>query len=647
MDKNTTIGLLLIGAIIIAFSIYNRPSQEKLAEERRIRDSLVMMETEKAKVAGEKQVADSVASISQAKNEVADFFDSPSAITESDSLVSPSQPERKLVALENEKVKLLLDTKGGGIYSVQLKGYLRYNKDSLYLFEGDEGQFNLDLYNRKSVKLSSAEQNFVPIISDDGRTVTMRLKHSDSQYLDFVYTLPKNEYMMKFDIRLVGMNNELHPESLTNFKINWSQKLRRQEKGDAFEKRYSRIYYRYHNQGTKKMSESRKETKEITEPIQWFAFKDQFFTSVVIPDKPFESVILSSTPLVSENYLKDYKADAWVPIVSDHEKNEYATGFRYYFGPVHYTTLKAYDKGVENPEDKLYLQELVELGYRWLSWVNKGLVIPVFNFFLSLNWNMGLIIFILTLMVKLIILPLTFHSYMSSAKMRVLKPEIMEIEKKYPGQDQEQMMKRQQATMDLYRRAGVNPMSGCLPMLLQMPVLLALFFFFPSAIELRQQGFLWADDLSTYDSIISWSANIPFITRFMGNHISLFCLLMTAVNVIYGLYNMNLTDTGQQQMKAMKYMPVFMSLFMFFFLNSYPAGLNYYYFLSTLITIVSTFMFKQFVNEEKLLAQLQENKKKPVKKSGFMARLEEAQKMQEKQARERAKENAKKNYRRR
>jgi YidC/Oxa1 family membrane protein insertase len=655
MDKNTTIGLLLIGAIIVVFSIYNRPNQEELAKQRRIRDSLAMVEIEKARAEAEaeaeaeKQVDDSVALIQQARNDVADFFNFAlsEVEAESDSLATLMPAERKLVPLENEKVKLLLDTKGGGIHSVQLKGYLRYNKDSLYLFEGDEGHFNLDLYNRKSVKLSSAEQMFVPIISDDGRSVTMRLKHSDSQYLDFVYTLPENEYMMKFDIRLVGMSNGLHPESLTNFKINWAQKLRRQEKGEAFEKRYSRIFYRYHNQGTKKMSESRKDTKEITEPIQWFAFKDQFFTSVVIPDKPFETVVLSSTPLVSEDYLKDYKADTWAPIVADPEKNEHTVGFRYYFGPVHYTTLKAYNKGVENPEDKLYLHEQVELGYRWLSWVNKGLVIPVFNFFLSLNWNMGLIIFILTLMVKLIILPLTYKSYMSSAKMRVLRPQIVEIEKKYPGQDQDSMLKRQQATMELYQKAGVNPMSGCLPMLLQMPVLLALFFFFPSAIELRQQGFLWADDLSTYDSIISWSANIPFISRFLGDHISLFCLLMTTTNIIFALYNMSLTDTGQQQMKVMKYMPVFMSLFMFFILNSYPAGLNYYYFLSTLISIIITFMFKQFVDDDKLLAQLEENRKKPTKKSGFMARLEEAQKMQEKQARERAKENAKRNYRRR
>ncbi|NLH29520.1 MAG: hypothetical protein GX479_04885, partial [Bacteroidales bacterium] len=218
MDKNTTIGLLLIGAIIVVFSIYNRPNQEELAKQRRIRDSLAMVEIEKARaeVEAEKQVDDSVALIQQARNDVADFFNFAlsEVEAESDSLATLMPAERKLVTLENEKVKLLLDTKGGGIHSVQLKGYLRYNKDSLYLFEGDEGHFNLDLYNRKSVKLSSAEQMFVPIISDDGRSVTMRLKHSDSQYLDFVYTLPENEYMMKFDIRLVGMSNGLHPESL-------------------------------------------------------------------------------------------------------------------------------------------------------------------------------------------------------------------------------------------------------------------------------------------------------------------------------------------------------------------------------------------------------------------------------------------------
>lgn len=392
------------------------------------------------------------------------------------------------------------------------------------------------------------------------------------------------------------------------------------------------------------MSESRNDRKEFSEPMKWFAFKDQYFTSVVVGEKPFSNTILTSEVLKEGNYTKNYKAEVWVPGEMSADSDLISAGFKYYFGPVHYNTLKAYDKDV-NKDVRLELEEIVYLGYNWLSWVNKWLVIPVFNFFLSLGWGMGLIILILTLMVKLIISPLTYKSFISSAKMRVLRPQIQEIEKKYPGKEQDVMMKRQQATMELYNKVGVSPMSGCLPMLIQMPVLLALFFFFPSAIELRQQGFLWADDLSTYDSLISWSGNIPIITRFLGNHISIFCLLMTVVNVIYTKYNMTSMDTGQQTLPGMKHMPIFMSVFMFFFLNNYPAGLNYYYFLSTLFTIAHTFLMKQFINEDKILAQLEENKKKPKKKSGFMARLAEAQKMQEKQAREQAKANAKRNYR--
>ena len=391
------------------------------------------------------------------------------------------------------------------------------------------------------------------------------------------------------------------------------------------------------------MSETKNDHKELSEPLKWFSFKDQYFTSVIIGKQPFSNTILDSKVIDSGKYTKSYKAEGWVPATISPDSDLITAGFNYYFGPVHYNTLKAYDAEVEDNSDKLQLEENVYLGYRWLSWVNKWFVIPIFNFFLSLDWGMGLIILILTLMVKLITLPLTYKSFMSSAKMRVLRPQIMEFEKKYPGTEQDMMMKRQQATMELYNKAGVNPMSGCLPMLIQMPVLLALFFFFPAAIELRQQGFLWADDLSTFDDLISWSGNIPLVTRFMGNHISIFCLLMTIVNVIYTKYNMSMTDTGSQTMPGMKYMPIFMSVFMFFFLNNYPAGLNYYYFLSTLITISLTFVMKQVINEDKILAQLEANKKKPKKKSGFMARMEEAQKMQEKMAREKAKENAKRN----
>ncbi|MDD2511918.1 MAG: membrane protein insertase YidC [Proteiniphilum sp.] len=660
MDKNTIIGLLLITAIIIGFSIYNRPTKEQLAVQQRMRDSLQLVEKQRTETDRPRNAAESGVADSMQGNSAADFFGTAeelpvpanepatsAAVTHSDSLslIPPSKVSAEPVVLENERVRIVLNTLGGSIQSVQLKEYLQHTGDSLYLFDGDEARFNLDLFNRNSVRLSTATACFTPIRSAENNRVTMRLQTNPKQYIDFVYTLPADEYMMDFEVRVGGMRNALHPESLTNFRMYWEQKVRQQEKGRAFENRFTRIHYKYDRQDVQKMSESKNDRRELSDPLKWFAFKDQYFSAIVIGKKPFSNTILTSEVLHEADHIKAYAAEVWVPGEMSADSDLITAGFNYYFGPVHYKTLKAYDKGVSDSTQKLQLQEVVYLGYKWLSWVNKWFVIPVFNFFLSLEWGMGLIILILTLMVKIVISPLTYKSYISSAKMRVLRPQIQELEKKFPGKEQDMMMKRQQATMELYNKVGVSPMSGCLPMLIQMPVLLALFFFFPSAIELRQHGFLWADDLSTYDSLISWSGNIPFVTRFLGNHISIFCLLMTVVNVVYTKYNMSMTDTGQQTLSGMKYMPLFMSVFMFFFLNSYPAGLNYYYFLSTLYTILITLIMKQTINEDKILAELEANKKKPKKKSGFMARLEEAQKLQEKQARERAKENAKRNYR--
>jgi YidC/Oxa1 family membrane protein insertase len=577
MDKNTIIGLLLITAIIVAFTIYNRPSKEQIAEQKRLRDSIALVEAQQAEIAtelGSKQASTSLSddSVLGQGSSLSDFFRAGTpyneAINDSTSEVTilANEPvNEEIVVLENDKIRLLLNTKGGKIQSVQLKEYLHYKGDSLYLFENDqESRFNLELFNRNSLRISTENEYFTPIKSADGKTVIMRLQNSSEQYIDLVYTLPEDEYMLDFDIRISGMRNGLHPESLANFKLNWEQKVRQQEKGRAFENRYSRIHYKYDKQDDSKLSESKNDQKELPDPIKWFAFKDQYFSAIVIADKPFNNTILTSQLLNDSEYIKNYKAEVWAPVEISTESDLISAGFKYYFGPVHYNTLKSYDDGVSNNSDKLELEEIVSLGYKWLSWVNKWFVIPVFNYFLTLNWGMGLIILILTIMVKIIISPLTYKSYISSAKMRVLRPQIQEIEKKYPGQEQDMMMKRQQATMELYSKAGVSPMSGCLPMLIQMPVLLALFFFFPSAIELRQQSFLWADDLSTFDSLISWSGNIPIITRFLGNHISIFCLLMTITNVIYTKYNMASMDTGQQTMPGMKNMPLFMSVFMFF-----------------------------------------------------------------------------------
>ena len=321
--------------------------------------------------------------------------------------------------------------------------------------------------------------------------------------------------------------------------------------------------------------------------------------------------------------MKNCSLTASVPF--DVRGNQQAN-FRYYFGPNKFSLLQAYDDDA-TADNKLQLDKLVPLGMSVFRWVNQYFVIPIFNFFGNFINNYGIIIFLLTLVVKIFLFPLTYKSYMSSAKMRVLRPQIEEINAKLPGQDN--AMARQRATMELYSKAGVSPMSGCLPMLLQMPILLALFAFFPSAIELRQESFLWAHDLSTYDAIVSWNTYIPIITPYFGNHISLFCLLMTITNVIYTKFNMEQTNTGQQQMPGMKVMMYMMPLMFLVFFNQYASGLSYYYFISTLITIIQTLIFRYTINEDKLLAKLEANKRKPRKKSGFMARLEEAQRMQQ------------------
>lgn len=655
MDKNTIIGFLLIAVVMIAFMITQRPSEEQLRE-RQIQDSIQQLNTARTQLQVE-ELPETSSPQDNSTDVLTDFFGGES-ISEDTTFVAEtaaqvestvdtassfvpvgSSTAEEFVTIENEDLRLKVSTKGGWMYSAELKDFKRYDKDTLFLFKGDESRFNLELFNKRGVRLNTESATFTPIVSENGKTLTMRLGYTDTQFIDFVYTLPKAGYLINFDIRVNGMASELHAESLQNFRIKWDQKLRQQEKGRSFESRYATIHYKYAGMDVKKMSENKDKTEEYSEPIHWFAYKDQFFTSTFIADKPFTNTILSTKNIEDEGYLKDYGAEIWAP-VSVSESGQLFAGFRYYLGPVHYTSMKALNKNIDK-DKQLHLEQMVNLGWSWLSWINKFFVIPIFNFFLSMGWGMGLIIFLLTLLVKLIISPLTFKSYKSTAKMRVLKPQVQEIEAKYPGQDK--AVERQKATMELYSKAGASPMSGCLPMLLQSPILIALFWFFPSAIELRQQSFLWADDLSTYDALITWSGNIPLITKYLGNHLSLFTLLMTGTNIIYAKFNMDATSGGgSQQMAGMKYMPYMMSFMMLFFFNSYPSGLSYYYFISTLITILLTVSFRKVVNEEKLLAQLEANKRKPKKKSGFMARLEEAQKTQEQQARQRAKDNSKK-----
>lgn len=646
MDKNTGIGLVLIVAIVMGFTFLTRPSQEEIERDNRRKDSISNIQ--KKQVAEDIAIANTDQAVEKEQSPVTDFF-SANISSKTDSITSNStdslgsldpqitsnQPKEQIISLENEIVKIDFSTKGGQMLSAQLKNYKKYNGDSLYLFKTD-ANLSLELINKKGIALNTDKAIFTPIqsSSDANQTLVMRMNYSDTEYIDFIYSLAPNSYMMKFDIAVVGMQNLLSVDCLEKFKLNWSQKLYRQEKSEKNEQRYTRIHYKGTDGSFEELSESSNDNREVPTGVKWVAFKNQFFATTLIADNEFTSPSLHSKVLQSPDYLKDAEATLYFKPILDNT-GTLKGGFTYFLGPLDYYMLKGYDDGVKEVSQQLDLDKLIPLGWALFRVINQYFIIPLFTLLASTEMSMGIVILLLTLIVKLIISPLTYKSFMSSAKMRVLKPQVDEINEKYPGQ--EKAMERQKAVMALYGQAGVNPMSGCIPMLLQMPILLALFSFFPSLIELRQQSFLWAHDLSTYDAIFEWNTNIPYISSWLGNHISLFCILMTATNIIYTKFNMDATNTGQQQMPGMKWMMMLMPLVFFFVLNSYPSGLTYYYFLSTLMTILITMAFRYLIDEDKVLAKLEENKKKP-KKKGFMARLQEqaeqAQRAQQQQAKQ-------------
>ena len=645
MDKNSIIGFVLIAGVFMLYFYLNKPTEAQLAAQKRYQDSIAQVQ--------KLQTAEQNTKGIQAKNVGADSSDNfvkvagsadSSAQQMSSNLIekTDSAAKEQVVSLENADVKIDISTVGGQMVSAQLKNYKRFDGTPLYLFNKD-ANFGITLKNRNGADFRTNTQHFEPILSADKKTLTMRHAFSETQYIDFIYKLLPNNEMVKFDINLVGMTEVLSRDNSEYIQLDWSQQLPRQEKGFDFEKRYSNINYKYVGGDVKNIGDTKGERKEIADPVKWIAFKDQYFATAIISDfsltnASFDSRSYDSQSAESEKYTHDFSATFYTPVAVN-GKNLTA-GFRYYLGALKFSKLQHLDDGTKDKDQILDMDKLVPLGWSLFRWINQYFVIPLFNLLSSWGLQMGIIILLMTLIVKLVLAPFMFKSFMSSAKMRVLRPQVQAINEKFPKQDQ--AMERQKATMDLYSRAGASPMSGCLPMLLQMPLLWALFSFFPSAIELRQHSFLWAHDLSSYDAIVSWNANIPFISSWFGNHISLFCLLMTAVNVVYMKFSMDQQDTGQQQMPGMKTMMYLMPVMMLFVLNKYPSGLTYYYFVSTLITIILTYSFRYAVDEEKVLAKLEENKKKPKKKSGFMARLEEAQRIQQQQA----KANAKKGNRR-
>lgn len=613
MDKNTWIGFILIAAIFVGFMFIQRPSKAELAERQRVQDSINLVQMAQAEA---QRISDSISAATPTEEaEVA--------------TVEESKPEEQWITLQNEKLRLTLSTYGGAIQRAELLEY-HASGDSvnpLCLFRADESSFGFTLITINNRILHTSNLIFIPVETAEPNKAIMRLPGAtEDAWLDFVYEL-SDDYMVHLALVPHNMQNEL-AQNINSLELQWRQLIPQQEQGRKFEERYAQLQYMLVGGDMEKLSETKDDSEKESTRIKWIGYKDQFFSTVLIADDAFAGGQFTSTVQSKHSgYIKEYNTLTSVPFDLT-GKTE--TGFRFYCGPNHYHTLKAYDEGAAK-EDKLNLNKLVPLGWKIVSWINVILVIPMFDLFSSWGLHIGIVILLMTIVIKLIILPFVFVSYKSSAKMRALKPQIDAINEKFPA---EKMQERQQATMQLYQQAGVNPMSGCLPMLFQFPVLMAMFWFLPTAIELRGKSLLWAPDLSTYDAILHWNFNIPLL----GDHLSLFCLLMTIANFGYTYVTMQ-SQATDPNMKFMKYMMYAMPLMFLFIFNDYAAGLSYYYLLSLFITIMQTMIFRWALDDEKMLKEMEENKKKKAgkPKSGFMQRLENMQREQQRLAREQAK----------
>lgn len=618
MNKNTIIGIILIVGIFAIFALINQPSEKDLAEAARQRDSVEKVISDSLRTVALQQSTATNSTPVLTSNDSTDVLSADSLKEKKNeelfgSFSNAAEGSQKFLTLENNKIKVTLSTLGGRPYTVQLKEYQTFDSLPVLLFDGDSTVFGLNFFSQN--KIINTHNLFFSAISTDtilkadksSQKITMRLDAGEGRYLEYVYELAPNSYKMKFRINTIGFDKILNNKS--DLVLNWDIFVRQQEKGASYESNYTTVYYKFTDDEVDYLSETSDEKEDLRTKVKWVAFKQQFFSAVLVSNDAFPSATVSSTKYtgVKNKILKVFRSEISIPFESKASESKDMT---FYFGPNHFTTLKKQ----EIPD----LESLVPLGWGIFGWINQFAVIPIFNFLGGFIGSYGIIILLLTLIIKLVLLPLTYKSYLSTAKMRVLKPQIDEIHAKIP---KDKTMERQQATMALYKRVGVSPLGGCLPMLLQMPILFAMFRFFPASIELRQQSFLWATDLSSYDSIVSWSGDIPLLSSFYGNHVSLFCLLMTASTIIY-TYQQNKMNPASTSMPGMKVMMYLMPLMFLFIFNSYASGLSYYYLLANLFTFAQIYLIRKFVNEDAILAKLNENKKKPAKKSKFQERLE-------------------------
>lgn len=640
MDKKTIIGLVLIFAVMTAWMYMIQPSEEEKAEIKRKQDSVLALQkrtSEKAEKATPNTLTKQEElrqTIAVAKSEDSTAVEAQKALEDYFGVFSNAalNPQRHLF-VENDLLRIDFNTLGGKIDQVYLAEYKTYYQDSVRFFTkaGNDYGLNLSLGSRL---LQTKDLNFevfvnnktykentpIKVKGEDSVVISMRIYTNqldslakDVAYLEYRYTLKGNDYRVGFDIISHNLNNVISDRN--NLEFVWESKLRMKEKDGSVENKSTSVYYLLKDE-VEYLKENGVDDKkeENGVPIKWISYKQQFFSTALISNTG-EGFISSTMQTQTEkgekdNYLRTMSSNISIPY--DEEKNHFVYDMEFFFGPNKYAVISDYD---------IQMEEIIPLGWGFflLQWINRFVIIPVFDFLQSFGWSMGLIILILTILVKIVLFPLAYKQFASTAKMKVIAPEVQKINEKYPKQ--EQAMQKQQAVMNLYKRAGIKPMAGCLPMLIQFPILVAMFRFFPASIELRQQSFLWADDLSTYDSIL----NLPFNIPFYGNHISLFCLLMTAAQLIYTHISMK-QQAQTQTMPGMKFMMYFMPIMMLFIFNSFSAALNYYYFISLCFTFLQMFIIRKTIDEKKVLQRLEANAKKPLKKSKWQQRIEALEK---------------------
>ncbi len=604
MDKNTVTGFVLIVCIMLGSYFFLKPSDAEIKREKLVQDSIQRVKA--SKTAKTTPIAAKF-DTSKKANKVVD-----SAVLKAPFGAATIGSER-FITLENTELRIKLSTKGGRVYSVELKNYKTFDKKPLILFDGAQNQFGL-VFNAQGKNINTNELYFTPSAKDltvaekDSASITMRLSYNATQYIDYVYTLKGTGYKIGLTIKPTGLDNVIANSSTLN--LDWAASLHKQEKDVKQERQYSTVYYLNTENDVDYLSEAKDDQKTIADKkMQWISFKQHFFSNVLIAKDAAgisKSNLSVSTDVNTNNTdVKQMKAELALSRTADG-----SVPLEFYFGPNRFSTLKTQGHDLEKQ---------IGLGWGPLKYINRFAVLPVFNFLKQFNWNYGLIILALTILLKLALSPLTYKSYLSMAKMRVLKPEMDEIKAKV-GEDNATLL--QQEYLKLYKKAGVNPLGGCLPLLIQMPIVIAFFRFFPSLFELRGESFLWMHDLSTYDSVIT------FAPIFGVDHISLMCLLMTISTLVYTYFNNQISGaTGQ-----MKYIGYITPIIFLVTLNSYPSGLNYYYFLANMLTFLQQYLIKFMVDDKKIHAQIQENKLKPEdkkKKSGFAAKMEEMMRQQQ------------------